>query len=61
MFLHGVYLSCFRGAAGFGVEDLCINVFYWFESTKHKGILKELCDFWVTVKLLRCVNIRGSA
>jgi len=32
--------------SGFDVEDLCIYVFYWFDkSKKHKGILREFCDF----------------
>ena len=31
---------------GFDVEDLCVDVFYWFDkSTKRKGILKEFCEF----------------
>lgn len=32
--------------SSFDVEDLCVDVFYWFDkSTKRKGILKEFCDF----------------
>ena len=32
--------------AGFDVEDLCVDVFYWFDkSTKRKGILREFCSF----------------
>lgn len=33
-------------STGFDVEDLCIDVFYWFDkSTKRKGILREFCTF----------------
>ena len=33
-------------ASGFDVEDLCVDVFYWFDkSTKRKGILREFCSF----------------
>ena len=33
-------------SAGFDVEDLCVDVFYWFDkSTKRKGILREFCSF----------------
>lgn len=36
----------FQKTSGFDVEDLCVDVFYWFDkSTKRKGILKEFCDF----------------
>ena len=32
--------------SGFDIEDLCIDVFYWFDaSTKCKGILKDFCTF----------------
>ena len=31
-------------STGFDFEDLCVDVFYWFDkSTKHKGILREFC------------------
>lgn len=30
----------------FDVEDMCIDIFYWFyKSTKRKGILNEFCEF----------------
>ena len=32
-------------STGFDVEDLCVDVFYWFDkSTKRKGILREFCS-----------------
>ena len=38
--------EAFQRAAGFDVEDLCVDVFYWFDkSTKRKGILREFCSF----------------
>ena len=33
-------------STAFDVEDLCVDVFYWFDkSTKRKGILREFCSF----------------
>ena len=30
----------------FDVEDMCIDIFYWFDkSTKRKGVLNEFCEF----------------
>ena len=35
-----------QSTSGFDVEDLCIDTFYWFDSsTKRKGILAEFCTF----------------
>ena len=43
----------------FNVEDLCIDVFYWFnKSTKRKGVLIEFCSFCDTAyhEVVRYVN-----
>ena len=39
--------EAFQESCGFDVEDLCVNVYYWFDknTTKRKGSLKEFCDF----------------
>ncbi len=47
--------------AGFDVEDLCVDVFYWFDkSTKRKGILREFCNFCDSDyrEVVRYVNVR---
>ena len=32
--------------SGFNVEDLAIDLFYWFDkSTKRKALLSEYCNF----------------
>ena len=41
-------------STGFDVEDLCVDVFYWFDkSTKRKGILREFCVVFATVTTVR--------
>ena len=38
--------EAFQESCGFDVEDLCVDVYYWFDkSTKRKVSLKEFCDF----------------
>ena len=47
--------------SGFDVEDLCIDVFYWFDaSTKRKGILKDFCTFCDSDyhEIVRYVSVR---
>ena len=48
-------------SCGFDVEDLCVDVYYWFEkSTKRKGILKEFCEFCDNQyrEIVRYVSVR---
>lgn len=48
-------------SAGFDVEDLCVDVFYWFDkSTKRKGILREFCSFCDSDyrEIVRYVSVR---
>ena len=41
----------------FNVEDLCVNVFYWFDkSTRRKGILKDFAAF-VTPTIVRLLGM----
>ena len=47
--------------SGFDVEDLCIDILYWFDkSTKRKGVLKEFCEFCNSEyhEMIRYVNVR---
>lgn len=47
--------------SGFDVEDLCVDVFYWFDkSTKRKGVLKEFCAFCDSTyhEVVRYVSVR---
>ena len=38
--------EAFHAISGFDVEDVCVDLFYWFDkSTKRKGILNEYCEF----------------
>lgn len=38
--------EAFQKAGNIDVEDLCIDLYYWFEkSNRRKGILAEFCDF----------------
>ena len=38
--------SAFETVTGFNVEDICIDIYYWFDkSTKRKQALKEFCEF----------------
>ena len=38
--------EAFQKSCRFDVEDFYVDVFYWFDkSTKHKGILKNFCEF----------------
>ena len=38
----------FEEIVDFSVEDLCIDIFYWFEhSSKRKNLLSDFCDFCV--------------
>lgn len=46
---------------GFDVEDLCVDIFYWFDkSTKRKGILREFCTFCDSEyhEVVRYVSVR---
>ena len=48
-------------STNFDVEDLCVDVFYWFDkSTKRKGVLKEFCDFCDTSyrEVVRYISVR---
>ena len=49
---HGVYnasseeAKAFTAVTGFDVEDLVVDIFYWFDhSTKRKSKLAEYTDF----------------
>ena len=51
----------FQKKSGFDIEDLCIDVYYWFEkSTKRKGILKDFCEFCESNyrQIIRYVSVR---
>jgi len=51
----------FQKSSGFDVEDLCVDVYHWFEkSTKRKGILKEFCEFCDSEyrEIVRYVSVR---
>ena len=38
--------SAFETVTRFNVEDICIDIYYWFDkSTKRKQALKEFCEF----------------
>ena len=48
-------------ATTFDVEDLCVDIFYWFDkSTKRKGVLKEFRDFCDTNyrEVVRYISVR---
>lgn len=48
-------------SAGFDVEDICVDMFYWFDkSTKRKGILREFCSFCDSDyhEIVRYVSVR---
>ena len=44
--------------SGVDVEDICVDVFYWFD--KRKGILREFCDFCDSSfrEVIRYVSVR---
>ena len=45
--IAGHALDGLQRATGFDVEDMCVDVYYWFDkSTKHKGILQDFCTFF---------------
>lgn len=47
--------------SGFDVEDLCVDIFYWFDkSTKRKGILRDFCAFCDSEyhEVVRYVSVR---
>ena len=47
--------------SGFDVEDLCVDLFYWFDKgTKRKGVLKEFCFFCDAAyhEVVRYVSVR---
>ena len=51
----------FQKKSGFDIEDLCVDVYYWFDkSTKRKGILKEFCEFCESDyrQIIRYVSVR---
>lgn len=53
--------EAFQKAGNIDVEDLCIDLYYWFEkSNKRKGILAEFCDFCDNDyhEIVRHVNVR---
>lgn len=53
--------EAFQKAIDFDIEDLCIDLYYWFEkSTKRKKVLAEFCDFCDNDyrEILRHVNVR---
>jgi len=53
--------ECLQNTTKFDVEDLCVDVFYWFDkSAKRKGILKEFCGFCDTNyrEAVRYISVR---
>ena len=51
----------FQNCTKFDVEDLCVDIFYWFDkSTKRKGILMEFCEFCDSTyrEIIRFINVR---
>ena len=49
--------EAFQKSCGFDVEDLCVDVYYWFD--KSKGSLKEFCEvcdseYREIVKICQC-------
>ena len=52
--IAGYASEYFRKSSGFDVEDLCVDLYDWFDkSTKRKWILKEFCAFVIanTIRL----------
>ena len=57
----GKEADAFESVTGFDVDDLVIDVFYWFnKSTKRKSNLSDYCDFCDTTyqEIVKHVNTR---